>query len=68
MPKLTFEYRIIAGYIIAECLWIVFSDKGYIRFGYTVVNDEMEFFVEDTGIGIDPDFHQDICSALTNFK
>jgi signal transduction histidine kinase len=39
---------------------IKFTENGYIRFGYTVVNDELEFFVEDTGIGIDPDFHKDI--------
>src|SRR5664280_1737770 len=37
-----------------------FTDKGYIRFGYTVVNNVLEFFVEDTGIGIEPDFHQKV--------
>ena len=37
-----------------------FTDKGYIRFGYSVVNDVLEFFVEDTGIGIEPDFHQKV--------
>ncbi len=39
---------------------IKFTDIGHIRFGYTLVKNELEFFVEDTGIGIDPDFHQKI--------
>jgi signal transduction histidine kinase/CheY-like chemotaxis protein len=37
-----------------------FTDEGYIRFGYSRVNEELLFFVEDTGIGIDPDFHDKI--------
>jgi signal transduction histidine kinase/ActR/RegA family two-component response regulator len=39
---------------------IKFTDYGYIRFGYNLVNDELEFFVEDSGIGINIDFHRDI--------
>jgi signal transduction histidine kinase/ActR/RegA family two-component response regulator len=32
---------------------IKFTDNGHIKFGYTLKNIELEFFVEDTGIGID---------------
>jgi len=39
---------------------IKFTEKGHITFGYSLVNDELEFFVEDTGIGIDQDFHDKI--------
>ncbi len=31
---------------------IKFTDKGHVKFGYTVKGDYLEFFVEDTGIGI----------------
>jgi signal transduction histidine kinase/ligand-binding sensor domain-containing protein/CheY-like chemotaxis protein len=31
-----------------------FTLKGQIRFGYRLIDDKIEFFVEDTGIGIDP--------------
>jgi signal transduction histidine kinase/CheY-like chemotaxis protein len=37
-----------------------FTEKGHIRFGYQLVNEELEFFVEDTGIGISADFHEKI--------
>jgi signal transduction histidine kinase/ActR/RegA family two-component response regulator len=39
---------------------IKFTERGQIRFGYSLVNEELEFFIEDTGIGIDPYFHQKI--------
>ena len=39
---------------------IKFTDNGYIRFGYSLVNNELEFFIEDTGIGIDVEFHDKI--------
>jgi len=39
---------------------IKFTDYGHIKFGYNLVNDELEFVVEDSGIGINPDFHRDI--------
>ena len=39
---------------------IKFTDKGYIRFGYQLSsNDFLEFFVEDTGVGL-PECQQDI--------
>jgi len=31
---------------------IKFTEQGYIRFGYFLSADVLEFFVEDTGIGI----------------
>ncbi|MDD2196294.1 MAG: ATP-binding protein [Bacteroidales bacterium] len=31
-----------------------FTEKGEIRFGYTIEEEKLEFFVSDTGIGIDP--------------
>ncbi len=37
---------------------IKFTDKGQIRYGYTLKNNELEFIVEDTGIGIGAEFHQ----------
>ncbi len=39
---------------------IKFTEKGYIKFGYSLVNNELEFFVEDSGIGIDPHFHDKV--------
>jgi len=52
---------------------IKFTDNGYIRFGYRKANsDTLEFFVEDTGIGLPEDqleaifnrFHQADCSQV----
>ena len=37
-----------------------FTERGYIRFGYTLVEDDLQFFVEDSGIGIDSTFHDKI--------
>lgn len=41
-----------------------FTDKGYIEFGYKVVNDAdgkcFQFYVKDTGIGIDKNYHETI--------
>ena len=39
---------------------IKFTDKGHVRFGYTPLADELQFFVEDTGIGIEPGYHDKI--------
>jgi signal transduction histidine kinase len=36
---------------------IKFTDQGHIRYGYSLMINELEFFIEDTGIGIDADFH-----------
>lgn len=37
-----------------------FTSCGKIEFGYTLKNDVLEFFVKDTGIGIDEKFHSRI--------
>ncbi len=36
---------------------IKFTDKGCVKFGYNL-NNCIEFFVEDTGMGIDPEYHK----------
>ncbi|RPH29396.1 MAG: response regulator [Bacteroidales bacterium] len=37
-----------------------FTKQGYVNFGYLVKESVLEFFVEDTGIGIPPEMHQEI--------
>lgn len=37
-----------------------FTHAGHINFGYSVKESFIEFFVEDTGIGISPDMHEEI--------
>jgi signal transduction histidine kinase/ActR/RegA family two-component response regulator len=37
-----------------------FTDKGHVYFGYSRKGDELEFYIEDTGIGIDADYHDKI--------
>jgi PAS domain S-box-containing protein len=37
-----------------------FTQEGYVRFGYTLKENEIEFFTEDSGIGIPPDMHEEI--------
>ena len=37
-----------------------FTKQGYVNFGYDVKNTEIEFSVEDTGIGIPPEMHEEI--------
>jgi CheY-like chemotaxis protein len=39
---------------------IKFTEEGHIKFGYTLVKNELEFFIEDTGIGINPNFQYKI--------
>lgn len=39
---------------------VKFTTRGHIRFGYSLKNKELEFFVEDTGIGIAPALHRQI--------
>lgn len=39
---------------------IKFTDNGQITIGYSLVKKEIEFYIEDTGIGIDADFHNKI--------
>lgn len=37
-----------------------FTENGSVRYGYLLANDELEFFIEDTGIGINPEYHKKI--------
>jgi PAS domain S-box-containing protein len=37
-----------------------FTDEGQVIFGYAIRNNELEFFVEDTGIGIPPDMFDEV--------
>jgi signal transduction histidine kinase len=37
-----------------------FTHEGYINYGYVVNNDQLTFFVEDSGIGIAPEMHEEI--------
>ncbi len=37
-----------------------FTQQGYVNFGYTIKNNELEFFVDDTGIGVNPEMHEEI--------
>jgi CheY-like chemotaxis protein len=37
-----------------------FTKKGSVTFGYKIKDKELEFFVQDSGIGIAPELHQEI--------
>jgi signal transduction histidine kinase/CheY-like chemotaxis protein len=37
-----------------------FTKKGSVTFGYKIRENELEFFVQDSGIGIAPELHQEI--------
>lgn len=37
-----------------------FTRQGYVHFGYNMKDTYLEFFVEDTGIGIPPEMHDEI--------
>ena len=39
---------------------VKFTDKGHIGFGYILKDNELQFFIEDTGIGIAGDFHDKV--------
>lgn len=36
---------------------IKFTDKGYVHYGYELKENTLEFYIEDTGIGIHPEFY-----------
>ncbi|GAB1372451.1 hypothetical protein MASR1M45_25130 [Candidatus Kapaibacterium sp.] len=49
--------------LVLDCLLsnaVKFSDEGVITFGYNYLGDQVEFFVEDTGIGINEEHHKQI--------
>jgi PAS domain S-box-containing protein len=37
-----------------------FTKQGYVRFGYSIKENEIEFFTEDSGIGVSADMHEEI--------
>lgn len=39
---------------------IKFTHEGYVEFGYNLKNNELEFYVKDTGIGIKPELQEKI--------
>jgi signal transduction histidine kinase len=39
---------------------VKFTDKGHIGFGYVLADNELQFFIEDTGIGIAVDFQDKV--------
>jgi len=39
---------------------IKFTRRGYVNFGYQIADSEVQFFVEDTGIGIPEEMHEEI--------
>lgn len=47
---------------------IKYSEKGSITFGYLESDDEFEFFVEDTGIGIPVEMHKDVFSRFVQLN
>jgi PAS domain S-box-containing protein len=42
-----------------------FTKQGYVNFGYNLKGNEIEFFVEDTGIGIPPEVFEKIFERFT---
>ncbi|MDD4822041.1 MAG: PAS domain S-box protein [Bacteroidales bacterium] len=37
-----------------------FTHDGFIEFGYLLINDEIEFYMKDSGIGVKPELHEKI--------
>ena len=37
-----------------------FTSQGFIEFGYSLINNKLKFYVKDSGIGIDPKYHEKI--------
>ena len=53
-----FKIRQILSNLVSNAL--KFTQKGQITFGYNPKDNELEFFVEDSGIGIDLEMHEKI--------
>ena len=47
---------------------IKFTNQGVIELGYTVLNNQIEFFVKDTGIGMSADYLQHIFGRFTKIE
>lgn len=47
---------------------IKFTMQGHVKFGYSVKGNELEFFVEDTGIGIPPEMQQEVFKRFSQVE
>lgn len=47
---------------------IKYTNKGHIRFGYELKGDEVLFYVEDTGTGIEKEYLEDIFNRFVQLK
>jgi len=56
----------ILNHLIGNAL--KFTEEGYVKFGYTLKLNEIECYVEDTGIGIAPEFHNEIFNRFRQIE
>lgn len=47
---------------------IKFTKQGHVKFGYAIKEEMIEFFIEDTGIGIAPEMHLAIFDRFTQLE
>lgn len=47
---------------------VKFTETGFIRFGYSAAGKELMFFVEDSGIGIPNEYHEDIFNRFQKIE
>lgn len=45
-----------------------FTDEGSITFGYTIESNNMQFFVKDTGMGVEPKYRETIFDRFTQVE
>ncbi len=45
-----------------------FTQQGFVNFGYTLKNSQLEFYVEDSGIGISQDMHEVIFNRFRQIE
>ncbi len=71
-PKMSSESQVIISdeiklkQILSNLLnnAVKFTHEGYIEFGYELKNEKIEFFVRDTGIGIDEKYQEEIFESF----
>ncbi len=47
---------------------VKFTHQGFVKFGCSYLGSEIEFFIEDTGIGIPEDFHENLFERFTQVE